>query len=839
MTAKWTKTSTLIMACVGAALAAGSAGHSARADEPAASTAGDPFAPLRQKQVLFNGWGLSPAGHHVQIGSMPGCMILSPDGTRLLATSSGASQGLSVVDVVNRQQTQFIPLDRAFNGACFSSDGKHVFVTGGNSDRIHCFDYSGGNVTLDKTVSLTGATAGRVNKKGVEVIDDFLAGLAVHPSSGDLYVCAEGKNEIWLVHPQDLLDGGAGGDKVKATVRVGERPYTCVFGADKRHLYVSNWGGRSVSVIDTQTQQVVRTIAVGIRPNAMALSPDGRLFVACAGDNTVHVIQTRTLVDKPRETDQTAPPDESALEIVSTALYPQSPEGSTPVGVAVSPDGKLLYAANADNNDVMVADISDPKLAKVVGFIPTGWYPTAVAAYKDQVLIGNGKGLSSRENFPPRTAQPRETGGPAYDLEFKIFEGWVSFVDRPDPAKAAEYTKQVRKNSPYTPETLRRVTQTPPKDSIIPSRVGGDSPIKHVLYIIKENRTYDQVLGDFTDAHGSHAGNGDPNLTLFGEKVTPNQHQLARDYVLLDNFYCNGEVSVDGHSWCDGAIATDANQKAWITSYTHHGHLPDAKDMATPAAGYLWDHCQRNGVTFKCYGEGSNSVPNGNRGTWPAGRDPAKAQGWIQDLQEAEKTGDLPSFMIMSLGENHTVGTTPGGHTPVACVASNDLAVGQIVEAATKSRFWKEMAIFIVEDDAQNGPDHIDSHRTVGLVISPYCKRGVVDSTPYTQVSMVRTIELILGLPPMTQYDAAATPMYNCFEPQCEPAAYAAKPAEVDLAAVNAKDAPGAKASAAMDFSEYDEAPEDALNRVLWLAVKGPGEPYPTPVRRAVFMERE
>jgi len=834
MATLWQRTGALMLACVGVALVAG---PSTRADEPAA---GDPFAPLRQKQVLFNGWGLSPAGQHVQIGSMPGCMVLSPDGTRLLATSSGASQGLAVLDVVNRQQTQFVPLDRAFNGLCFSLDGKHVFVTGGNSDRVHCFDYADGKVTLDKTVSLTGKVETHLNKKGKEEVDDFLTGLAIQPATGDLYICAEGSNEVWMVHPQDLLNGGDGGSKVKATVRVGERPYACVFGADKRHLYVSNWGGRSVSVIDTQTQQVVRTIGVGIRPNDMAMSPDGRLFVACAGDNTVHVIQTRTLVDKPRETDQTAPPDETALEIISTALYPQSPEGSTPVGVAVSPDGKVLYVVNADNNDCVVADISDPKLAKVVGFIPTGWYPTAVAAYKDQVLIGNGKGLSSRENIPPRTTQPRETpGGPAYDLEFRIFQGWVSFVDRPDPAKAAEYTKQVRKNSPYTPETLRRVTQTPPKDSIIPARVGGDCPIKHILYIIKENRTYDQVFGDFTDAHGKPAGNGDPKLTLFGEKVTPNQHQLARDYVLLDNLYCNGEVSVDGHSWCDGAIATDGNQKTWITSYTQHGHLPGAKDIETPAAGYLWDHCQRNGVTFKCYGEGAGSVPNANRGTWPAGRDPAKAQGWIQDLQEAEKTGDLPTFMIMSLGENHTVGTTPGGHTPSACVASNDLAVGQIVEAATKSRFWKEMAIFIVEDDAQNGPDHVDSHRTVGLLISPYCKRGVVDSTPYSQVSLVRTIELILGLPPMTQYDAGATPMYNSFQPQCDPVAYAAKPEQVDLAAINAKDAPGAKASAEMDFSEYDEAPEDALNRVLWLAVKGPDEPYPTPVRRAVFVERE
>jgi hypothetical protein len=286
-------------------------------------------------------------------------------------------------------------------------------------------------------------------------------------------------------------------------------------------------------------------------------------------------------------------------------------------------------------------------------------------------------------------------------------------------------------------------------------------------------------------------------------------------------------------------IATDANQKGWVISYTQHGHLPQNKDLDTPAAGYLWDHCKRSGVSFKCYGEGAGNVPTANRGTWPGGRDIDKAQGWIKDLKAAESgTAELPSFMIMSLGENHTAGTTPGKHTPVACVASNDVAVGQIVEAASRSKFWKEMAIFIVEDDAQNGPDHVDSHRTPGLVISPYVKRGFVDSTPYTQVSMVRTIELILGLPPMTQYDAGATVMYSSFQDKCEVAAYTAKPPEVDLAAINAPNAPGAKASVAMNFDDYDDAPEDELNRILWLAVKGPDEPYPAPVRRAVFVEK-
>jgi hypothetical protein len=228
-------------------------------------------------------------------------------------------------------------------------------------------------------------------------------------------------------------------------------------------------------------------------------------------------------------------------------------------------------------------------------------------------------------------------------------------------------------------------------------------------------------------------------------------------------------------------------------------------------------------------------VPNANRGTWTGRRDTDRVKHWIDDLNEAEKSGDFPRFTIMSLGENHTSGTTPGAHTPDACVGSNDLALGQIVEAASRSKFWKEMAIFVIEDDAQNGPDHVDAHRTAGFVISPYCRHGVVDSTMYTTASMVRTIELILGLPPLTQYDAGATPMFGCFQKDADITPYNALMPKVDLAAINGKKAPFAKESAAMDFSEYDLAPEDELNRILWHVAKGLDTPYPTPIHRAVF----
>jgi YVTN family beta-propeller protein len=797
--------------------------------------------------LLFNGWGVSPAGEHVRLqGDMPLEMVVAPDGRALIAVQGGFSnQGVSVVSLGGGRTTQFVPLERAWNGAAFSRDGKRLFVTGGNSGELHVLSYADGRIALEESVEPApdessgpaGAQPrprrrrpGAPRRPATPPADPtvFLAGIAVHPETGKLYVCNEANHEVWVVDPESL--------EREAVVPVGQHPHSLAFGGDRRHLYVSNWGSRSVSVIDTRTARRVRDITVGLRPNDVALSPDGRLFVACSGDNTVHVVQTRSLERPEAPADPTRRIPEGTREILSTSLYPSSPEGSTPVGVAVSPDGKTLYVANADNNDVMVVDIENPIISEVEGFIPTGWYPTAVAVSPDNrtVFIGNGKGLRSRANHPPQTSDPRRLHKPpTFDYIGRIFEGSVSVVRRPESEDLARLTQQVRRNSPYTPETLRQAPVT--SNSVIPDQVGEPCPIKHVLYIIKENRTYDQLLGDFRDAKGRRAGNGDPNLVMYGEDVGPNHHQLARDYVLLDNLYCNGEVSVDGHSWSDAAIATDYNQRRWIMSYSQHGQIPGNDEMEVPSAGYLWDLCRRHGISYKNYGEGAARVPTVNRGTWPAGRDMNRVDGWIADLKRAEQTGDLPRFMIMSLGEDHTRGTTPGANTPDACVASNDIGLGKIVEAASRSKFWKEMAIFVIEDDAQNGPDHVDAHRTVGLVISPWARRGVVDSTLYTTASMIRTMELILGLPPLTQYDAGATPMFNSFQKRSQLTAYIPKTPRVDVNAINAATAPGARASARMDWSEYDRIPEDPLNRILWRAAKGPNVPYPAPIHRAVF----
>lgn len=783
---------------------------------------------LPNEHLLFNGWGVTPAGEHVTMSDLALKLVVTPDHKRLVAVHGGFNEhGLTVFDLATHQRTQFLPLARSWNGLAFSRDGKQCFASGGSSGEIHVFNYAAGELSFVRSV-----------KPGPEAGEVFLAGIAVHPGTGKLYVCNEAHHEIWVLEPGSLA--------LENSIRVGEHPHSCVLGADRRHLYVSNWGNRTVSVVDTEKGLTVREIEVGLRPNDLALAPDGRLFVACSGDNTVHVIQTRSVESSEPDASPTRRPPEGTREIISTSLYPESPEGSTPDAVAVSPDGHTLFVANADNNCVMVVDISNAtseaarrngeSVSVVEGFIPVGWYPSALAVSPDgqALFVADGKGLASRANVPAITSDPRRLHKPpAFDYIGRTLTGALSAIRLPDTVQMTAYTAQVRLNSPYTPEQFQRAPLA--SDSIIPDRVGEPCPIKHVLYIIKENRTYDQILGDFCDAQGKPAGNGDSNLVMYGQSVTPNHHQLARDYVLLDNLYCNGEVSVDGHSWCDAAIATDFNERSWLLSYSRHGKLPGNYEMEVPTAGYLWDLCQRHGVSFKTYGEGSRRVPSADRGRWSNGRDMNRVQGWIEDLHAAEKTGVLPRFMIMSLGENHTRGTTPGAFTPDACVASNDLGLGRLVEAATQSRFWKEMAIFVIEDDAQNGPDHVDAHRTVGLVISPYCKRGVVDSTFYTTASMLRTIELILGLPPLTQYDAGATPMFNCFGKTAELTHYRPLEPKVDLFARNTAKSPGAKQSARMNFRHYDMAPEDELNRVLWLAAKGPGVPYPTPIHRALF----
>ncbi|MDR3692165.1 MAG: bifunctional YncE family protein/alkaline phosphatase family protein [Fimbriimonas sp.] len=797
------KRGTVLLSLVAAGVASFAAYHESRPQTPFVHP---------DKNLLFNGWGLSPVGDQLPIGDMPLKAVLSPDGKQLVTATQGFSGvHVTTVDTATNRLIQTIDVERVFNGISFSPDGKTLYVAGGNSGKLFVFDYLAGQLTKRQEI------------KGPEW--SFISGLATNPETGALYACNLSYNQLYVLEPGTL--------KVLATLNTGTNPYACSFGEDRRYLYVSNWGGNSVTVVDTKTNSPVRTIRVGIRPNDMALAPDGRLFVSCAGDNTVEVIQTRSLESGAGGPTRATRPPEGVREILNTAIEPTELEGSSPVGVAVSPDGSTLYVANADNNDVMVADISNSKETRIRGFIPTGWYPTSVAADNSHMFVTVGKGLQSRPNYPAKSKEP-DSGrqGQKYDYTGNCFEGYMTSVAVGPNSPLAKWTEQVRANTRFRANAVLKTVSK--SDSVVPDTVGTGSPIKHVLYVIMENRTYDQVFGDMKE------GNGEPYLCMYGEKVTPNRHKLAREYTLLDNLYCNSEVSFDGHSWCDAAIATDEMQKQWTSGYSDHGDITNGDEMQAPSAGYLWDLCRRHGLTVKTYGEGDvdylggHAVPVDSRGTWIGQRDKDRVDGWIKDLHSAEATGNLADFMIMSLGEDHTSGTRPGSYTPESCVASNDLAIGKIIEAASRSKFWKSMAIFFVEDDAQDGPDHVDAHRTFGLVVSPWVKRHAIDHTMYSQVSMVRTIELLLGLPPLTQYDAAATPMFGAFNRSARVVPYEIAPETVDLEAKNTKSSPGATASLGMDFSEYDRAPADKLNRVLWAEAKGVGTPYPAARRSFV-----
>ena len=392
---------------------------------------------------------------------------------------------------------------------------------------------------------------------------------------------------------------------------------------------------------------------------------------------------------------------------------------------------------------------------------------------------------------------------------------------------------------------LEQTEFTSPVPDVVPDQVGVSSrKIEYVVYIIKENRTYDQVLGDMVE------GNGDSTLTLFGEKITPNQHALAREFSLLDNFYVDAEVSQDGHSWSTAAYATDHTEKTWPARYSRRGEMRlNDPGLFPPDSGFIWDLCAKAGLSYRSYGEMIIEKDGEIEGRYPGlvghmhpmykrkrsveYTDLERAEDWIKEFKQFEREGNVPRFQIISLPDNHTSGTLPGRYTPFVDVARNDLGLGRIVEVASRSSLWPRMAIFVLEDDAQNGPDHVDAHRSVGFVISPYSRLRKVDSTFYTTSSMLRTMELILGLPPMSQYDAAATPMFECFTGTFDPTPYKARPAQIDLTTKNTEEAYGAKVSKELLLEDVDQAPDDLFSEIIWKAVKGSDSELPPPVRRA------
>jgi YVTN family beta-propeller protein len=785
---------------------------------------------------LPNGWRITPVGKAIPTEDLILNLTGSPDGKVVIAQHGGFNpHGLVVIDTQTEEAVQRIGLRSAWLGLAWSHDGTKLFVSGGNAAHpshpsiapIYVFEYANGRLS-DKPVAEW--------RDELPANQVYWSGLAMHPKQSLLYAANRGADpKRGHVTVFDVATG-----HVVRNIPVDVSPYDLRFNADGSELYVSNWGSANVAVIDTASAEVVATIPTGANPNALALGADARLYVSNGNENTVTVIDTKK---------------RQAIETINVGPTARAPQGSTPNGLALDARNHMLFVANADNNCVAVVNVREAGESHVLGFMPSGWYPSALyLAPRVKLYIGNSKGLEAHAN-PDGPTSPLLHGQPSKTSVRDIQRGTVNIVPIDNlKSELKAWTKLVYDNIPYKDDYLTQAR--PPKEpSIVPRQVGAGSPIKHVIYIIKENRTYDQVMGDVKK------GNGDPRLTIFGETVTPNHHAIANQWVLFDNLYCDGEVSVDGHSWSNSAIATDYNEKMWPANYG--GHSMETKSNAyVPSAGHLWDSAARKGLTYRSYGEYASRSSDGTtmdaapgvggllghvspKFKLPGMRDTDNVKVFFEELDQYEKNRDskdadkrLPNLVIMSLPENHTQGTRPGAFTPRAMNANADYAVGQLVERITRSPYWPETAIFIIEDDAQNGPDHVDARRTVGLVISPYTKRKFVDSTLYTTSAFLRTMELLLGLPPMTQYDAAALPMYNAFNIKPDLTPYTAIAPRIDVMEKNTQSSWGAKASMEMDLDEVDEAPMFALNEIIWKSVKGAESNMPLPVHRFWFQNR-
>lgn len=776
----------------------------------------------QQNVLLPNGWSLSPAGRSLQLGDLPLNMAVSSSKKYVAVTNNGQSiQSLQLIDVKTEKELDRVIVPKLWYGLKFSSNEKYLYASGGNDNWILKYAIENNKLILNDSFLLGKKWPVKISPAGIDINDATNTMYAVTKENNSLYVVDLVTKNILF---KDTLNDPA---------------YSCLLSKDKKELYISVWGGKKIVVFDVAAKKFTATINVGENPNELLLSKNGKLlFVANAGDNAVSVIDIAK---------------RKVLEVLNAALYPNAPTGSASNGLALSEDQKTLYVANADNNTLAVFDVSKPGFSKSKGFIPVGWYPTNVKVIGKKIFVTNGKGFSSKPNSkgPDPTKHDQEVNYQHGDFKNKqsqmeyiggLFKGTMSIIDEPAAAQLAAYSKQVYKNTPYTKE--RETVSKGEAGNPIPMKVGAASPIKYVFYIVKENRTYDQVLGDVQE------GNGDTSLVLFGKNITPNQHKLVKDFVLLDNFYVDGEVSADGHNWSLAANANDYLEKTWPTDYGGRGGSYDAegnREVANPDRGFIWDYCKRAGISYRTYGEFADDYKANIKvlenhfcpyyTSWDESiRDTTRVGQWKREFDSLLAVNAVPRFNSLRLINDHTEGQRLKKPTPFAHVADNDLAVGMFVEYLSKSSIWKESAVFIVEDDAQNGPDHVDAHRTTAYVAGGFVKRNFVDHTMYSTSSMLRTIELILGLPPMSQYDAAAEPMWRCFSSTADLTPFASVPALVDLTEKNTKNTASAKLSETFDFSKEDRIPDLVFSEVIWKAIKGEHSVMPAP-RRSAFIK--
>lgn len=775
---------------------------------------------LEKKRVLLpNGWSLTPAGKNLSIGELPLNMALSRSGKYLAITNNGQStHTIDLIDVEKETRIDSIVIAKAWYGLAFGRDDQFLYASGGHDNKVNKYSLQNNKLQLVDSFALGKAWPNQIGTAGLDLEE------TIHHK---LFVVTKEAKSLYVF---DLNTKA-----VEKIIPLGAEAYACKLSSDRNTLYISLWGDKKVLFYDIRSEKIVQEISVGNHPNEMYLTRNGvYLYVANSDDNSVSIINTKT---------------NTVVETLNAALYPDSPSGSTSNGLALSEDEKTLYIANADNNCLAVFDVSVVSESKSKGFIPVGWYPTNVKVVGKKIFVTNGKGLSSYANpFGPNPVDKKQVVL-SHKSDVKkpekvqyigsLFRGTLSIITEPSVSQLGIFSQAVYKNSPYSKSKELHAEGEP--GNPVPMKVGDKSPIKHVFYIIKENRTYDQVLSDIP------GGNGDTSLLLFGEKITPNQHKLARDYVLLDNFYVDAEVSADGHNWSLGAYANDYVEKNWPASYGQkggtHGTSATLK-IGNNKDGFIWDLCAKHNVTYRSYGEFVSDdfgmkprleSLKGHSATYaPYGlgvRDTVRFYQWKRDFDLLVENNAVPQFSTIRLGNNHTEGMRAGRPTPFAHVADNDLAVGMLIDHLSKSPVWKESVVFILEDDAQNGPDHVDAHRSPAFVIGPFVKRKYVDHTMYTTSGMLRTMELILGLPPMTQYDAAATPMWRLFTKNPDFTPYNHLPVSVNLNDKNPDNTKLSKLSEKFDWTKEDAVPDLIFNEILWQGIKG--KPAPSPVRAA------
>lgn len=773
------------------------------------------------------GWRVTPVGTQKPAGFFPANAVLSPDGSAVIVPDivkdANGKQTVQVMDAKNGSILQQVELDNNSKqgvapGLVFSHDGTHAYLATANENTIVVFgwDKTSRQLTVENTISLPDNT--------------YPQGVAVSPDNKTLYVAGQYSRQLVAV------DIASGNYKQAAT---GEYPFGVVLSPDGRTAYVSNQGENTLSVfsVNGTTLTPQGTITVDTHPNNMLVDArHNRMFVANADSDTISV------VDLARDT---------VTNAISVAPYKDANDGSQPNNLALSPDGNTLYVTNGGNNDVAVIEVSDHgNFGRVKGLIPTGWYPTGVQVTPDgqRLLITSAKGLGTGPNVPSDPSNPTK-----YPYIESQLQGYLSVVPTPNEDDLAKYTQQVSQNNDFSQQNKVRGFNGDTQGTIVPRHVGESSPIKHIIYIVKENRTYDQVLGDLGQ------GNGDPSLTLFGKDVTPNQHKLAKQFVTLDNFYVDGEVSENGWQWVTQASSNPYNELATVqgyagngSEYDSEGYHPDvAAGSVDPAHAYLWDKLALNNISFRDYGQfvvpstwiGANENIQTTPGQYYAHdpilnantdhaypwfdmsiSDQTRFNLWNQELQNYVKNDNLPTMEFIDLPRDHTA----GGATAKQLVADNDQALGKIVDTVSHSKYWKDTAIFVVEDDAQNGPDHVDSHRTIAQVISPYTQTGRVDSHFYSQASMLRTMELFLGIQPMSQFDAAALPMIYSFTDKPNFAPY-----DVVTPGAQSVSPYVSKLDSVMTTQDMSGQPDQAnaaqLNQEIWKAIKGPNSPMPAP----------